>query len=172
MSYEEQLSAAKFRAERDQARQEVKELREKLDAIKAEREYDVKALNHRIAEMNPRLMPEGMQWPRYEGGEPVLLGSMVADACGGSSEVWAVEFCGDIVSLWSDMGIRLQILSPGESVKPSEPVRHCKSCNLLREVAMMDGSRISVCDGGNDEMEQVDPNDEACDKYEELLPEE
>lgn len=56
--------------------------------------------------------------------------------------------------------------------KSCEPVKHCKSCNLLREVAMMDGSRISVCDGGNDEMEQVDPNDEACDKYEELLPEE
>lgn len=32
MDYEEQLSAAKFRAERDMARQEVKELREELDA--------------------------------------------------------------------------------------------------------------------------------------------
>lgn len=77
MDYEEQLSAAKFRAERDIARQEVKELREELDAIKAEREYDVKALNHRIAEMGPRLMPECCEWPRYEDGEPVLIGDDV-----------------------------------------------------------------------------------------------
>lgn len=74
MGYDEQLSAAKFRAERDLARQEAKELREELDAIKAEREYDVKALNHRIAEMEPRLMPECCEWPRYESGEPVRIG--------------------------------------------------------------------------------------------------
>lgn len=72
MDYVEQLSAAKFRAERDQARQEVKELREELDAKKAEREYDVKALKHRIAEMEPRLMPEGC-----ESGEKVELGDEV-----------------------------------------------------------------------------------------------
>lgn len=153
MSYEEQLSAAKFRAERDQARQEVKELREELDAaskdalrseivdqsmdnIEREIKLGVNSIAELleiggeiqelpiaevcpriVAELEKRLMPKGYEWPRYEDGEPVLLGSMVADACSGSSEVWAVEFCGDIVSLWSDMGSRIQILSTGERAK-------------------------------------------------------
>ena len=45
--------------------------------------------------------------------------------------------------------------------------RLCSQCNLCREVAMADGSRILVCDGGSDELEQVNPNDAACDKFEE-----
>ena len=61
MSYEEQLSAARFRAERDQARQEVKELREELEA------------------MRPRLVPEGMEWlvevwPKWSNGEYCKFG--------------------------------------------------------------------------------------------------
>lgn len=46
--------------------------------------------------------------------------------------------------------------------------KRCDNCNLMREVAMEDGSRICVCDGGCDELEQVQPGDRACDKYEEL----
>ena len=42
----------------------------------------------------------------------------------------------------------------------------CETCNLMREVAMADGSRICVCDGGSDELEQVSASDPACDKYE------
>ena len=45
--------------------------------------------------------------------------------------------------------------------------RLCSQCNLCREVAMADGSRILVCDGGSDELEQVNPSDAACDKFEE-----
>lgn len=45
--------------------------------------------------------------------------------------------------------------------------RYCSQCNLCREVAMADGSRILVCDGGSDELEQVSMADEACDKFEE-----
>lgn len=73
MDYEEQLSAAKFRAERDIARQEVKELREGLEA------------------MRPRLMPEGYEWPRYESGEPLRYEDRyVYD--GREREVWHVDF--------------------------------------------------------------------------------
>ena len=43
----------------------------------------------------------------------------------------------------------------------------CSQCNLAREVAMADGSRILVCDGGSDELEQVNPGDDACEKFEE-----
>lgn len=44
--------------------------------------------------------------------------------------------------------------------------RTCSGCNLSREVAMADWSRILVCDGGCDELEQVNASDPACDKYE------
>ena len=40
--------------------------------------------------------------------------------------------------------------------------RTCADCNLVREVAMEDWSRILVCDGGTDELEQVQPGDPAC----------
>ena len=42
----------------------------------------------------------------------------------------------------------------------------CADCNLVREVAMADWSRILVCDGGCDEMEQVMPDDPACVHFE------
>ena len=35
-------------------------------------------------------------------------------------------------------------------------MRRCADCNLAREVELFDGSRILVCDGGTDEMVQVD----------------
>ncbi|HJA29452.1 MAG TPA: hypothetical protein IAA15_07810 [Candidatus Olsenella pullicola] len=44
--------------------------------------------------------------------------------------------------------------------------RVCDTCNLMREVAMADGTRICVCDGGCDELEQIGREDPACDKYE------
>lgn len=46
--------------------------------------------------------------------------------------------------------------------------RLCSQCNLCREVSMADGSRILVCDGGSDELEQVSETCLACDKFEEL----
>lgn len=42
----------------------------------------------------------------------------------------------------------------------------CIDCNLIREVELIDRSRICVCDGGCDEMIQVNPNDEACEYFE------
>lgn len=100
MDYEEHLSAAKFRAERDMARQEVKELREELDAIKVEREYDVKALNHRIAEMEPRLMPGGCEWPRYESGEPVPIGGEFMGKDGKTYIAKQIRFNGKCFSMY------------------------------------------------------------------------
>ena len=59
MKYEDQLAAARYRAERDQARQELARLRDEMEA------------------MRPRLMPEGYEWPRYETGELVRIGNEV-----------------------------------------------------------------------------------------------
>lgn len=74
MSYEEQLSAARFKAERDLARQEVKELREELEA------------------MRPRLMPEGYEWPRFVDGEPVRFGDVGLDVHGKRRKCYGVKF--------------------------------------------------------------------------------
>ena len=48
-------------------------------------------LRKTIAEMRPHLMPEGMEWPRYESGEPVRIGGTVADELGHAHEVTSVE---------------------------------------------------------------------------------
>lgn len=53
----------------------------------------------------------------------------------------------------------------GEGGYEAEP-RTCSGCNLSREVAMADWSRILVCDGGSDELEQVSPDDSACESFE------
>lgn len=78
--YGEQLSAARFRAERDQARQEVKELREEMESMK------------------PRLMPMGCEWPRYEDGEPVQFG----DETNLTDAVESITFCDDGTTLIGD----------------------------------------------------------------------
>ena len=71
--YEAQALAAKYKAERDLARQELDRLREELEA------------------MRPRLMPEGYEWPRYESGEPLRYEDRyVYD--GREREVWHVDF--------------------------------------------------------------------------------
>ena len=40
-----------------------------------ERQERIRDLDKAIAEMRPRLMPEGVEWPRFEDGEPVKPGS-------------------------------------------------------------------------------------------------
>ena len=45
----------------------------------------------------------------------------------------------------------------------------CSECNLAREVELIDGSRILVCDGGTDEMVQVE-HDDICENFEQLWP--
>lgn len=152
MTYEEQLSAAKHRAERDQARQEAKGLREELETAEAEyrrhranldaryekkadesrrrgqamhgmsrlireRNEEIKALKERIADMEPRLMPEGMEWPRYESGEPVIFESMVADDRGCSAAAMSFEFSDDRVYIRDFEGFPSQVLAVGERVK-------------------------------------------------------
>lgn len=145
MKYEDQLAAARYRAERDQARQELDRIKSDrswhacadagmllseedrgairwvsehggLDAVKKEwnlrgnfkrqlekaqekverqqrhiefvqgkcheRLVRIAALNKTVAEMRPRLMPEGMEWlveawPRFDDGEPVRIGDEV-----------------------------------------------------------------------------------------------
>lgn len=46
----------------------------------------------------------------------------------------------------------------------------CDNCNYAREVTLLDGSRITVCDGQSGEMVQVNAND-TCDDCEPLVTE-
>lgn len=200
MSYEEQLSAAKFRAERDLARQERERLRERLrDSVpreayerkraawlrqirecetalhrrrecikklesaalesRAVREEDREAAewvrghggieelrrmfqdadsrrvelcgalgidldkgwSEAMAAMRLRLMPEGMEWPCYESGEPVIFESMIADDRGGSAAAMSFEFSDDRVYIRDFEGFPSQMLAVGERVKRSAP---------------------------------------------------
>lgn len=85
-----------------------------------ERNEEIKALKERIADMEPRLMPEGMEWPRYESGEPVLLGSIVSDARGGSAAAISFELSDDRVYIRDFEGFPSQVLAVGERVKRPE----------------------------------------------------
>ena len=52
----------------------------------------------------------------------------------------------------------------------AEDGKTCADCNLAREVAMADWTRVLVCDGGYDELEQVMPDDPACENFEDRWP--
>lgn len=71
-------------------------------------------------ELEKRLMPEGMEWPRYESGEPVLLGSMVSDTRGGSAAAISFELSDDRVYIRDFEGFPSQVLATGERVKRPE----------------------------------------------------
>ena len=90
----------------------------------------ISELNHRAsdltrenAELRKRAMPEGYEWPRYESGEPVMLGdSVVKYVADGEFEVRSIEFREGVTYLRE--GFRTEgvvIVLPGERVKRSEP---------------------------------------------------
>ena len=47
----------------------------------------------------------------------------------------------------------------------TDALNTCDNCNYAREVTMLDGSRITVCDGQSGEMVQVNADD-TCDDCE------
>ena len=76
-----------------------------LEHLLGERRRQVKQLNKTVAEMRPRLMPEGMEWPRYESGEPVEFGGKGLDIQGAVRSVNGVKFTqGGFVFISDDMG--------------------------------------------------------------------
>lgn len=55
-----------------------------------------------IDALDRRLMPEGMEWPRFEDGEPVRIGDAIVDGMGHAHEVSSVEVFDDAEALhWS-----------------------------------------------------------------------
>lgn len=59
--------------------------------------------------MRARLMPEGMEWPRFDDGEPVKMGDEVAshDDGGSPRRVGIVRFAGSAVRLYDSFGHRV-----------------------------------------------------------------
>ena len=60
-----------------------------------ERRERIKELDKAIADMRPRLMPEGMEWPRFEGGELVRVGDEAPFGADGTMTVTGVELTDD-----------------------------------------------------------------------------
>ena len=57
----------------------------------AERRETIEELGKTIDDMRPRLMPEGMEWPRFEDGEPVRVGDAAPFGSDDVMEVTGVE---------------------------------------------------------------------------------
>ena len=76
-----------------------------------------------LAEVEKRLMPDGMEWPRFEDGEPVMLGDSVTKYVGGEEfKVRSVEFRDGATYLRKGfMTEGVVIVRPGERVKRPEP---------------------------------------------------
>ena len=98
-----------------------------------ERRKYIHELNKTIADMRPRLMPEGMEWlveawPRFEDGEPVRVGSDFADGLGETHTITSIEFFEGHVELhWNpDEPSEFEWLEPGERVK--RPESKCRDC--------------------------------------------
>ena len=69
-----------------------------------------------------RIMPEGLEWPRYEDGEPVRFGDKVINGLGAAFDVYRVLVkCDGAVTL-SDYGNRaIAHIDKGERAKRPEP---------------------------------------------------
>ena len=107
------LETAQAKVERQQ--RHIESLQGKL----SERRDKINVMRAQMAEMRPRLMPEGMEWPRFEDGEPVKFGDM-ALIDGEADMVEAVQLwihgkpviCGDGGSQQLEKGERVKRLAP------------------------------------------------------------
>ena len=138
----------------------------------AERRDKIIELNKQIAQMRPRLMPEGYEWPRFESGDPVMLGdSVVKYVGGGEFEVRSIEFRDGAAYLRE--GFRTEgivIVRPGERVKrPAVPAADGKPLREGETVYDKDtGDRFEV-DGFSDGYVMCTDID-ACESDLEILP--
>lgn len=133
---------------------ELKELKEELSIVKQERDilyeqYDemMKLNGEEIAELKKQLeaagrehfadvgkMPEGVEWPRFEDGEPVGFGDLYVNANGNRSEVQYIGFKPDGYKVNKGQK-RNKLKAYGEPVKRPDP-----------EVLDADGVPIKVGD--------------------------
>ena len=78
--------------------------------------------NEMVAEMVKRLMPEGMEWPRFEDGEPVKFGGTAPTNAGGTFTVGVIAFEDGRVSISDSEGDDWRIqMRPDQRVKRPGP---------------------------------------------------
>ena len=82
-----QNMAERQRAKRERMQRHIEFVERKC----RERQACIVELNKLVAEMRPRLMPEGMEWPRFEDGEPVRVGDSAPFGTDDVMEVVGVE---------------------------------------------------------------------------------
>ena len=98
-----QLETAQAKVERQQrhiedVQSKLTERNERIAELKSMidvRERANQQLNDELNAMRPRLMPEGMEWPRFEDGGPVRIGDEVVLADNEPHEVESIEFFAD-----------------------------------------------------------------------------
>lgn len=101
---------------------------------------ECEACAERVAEaIAAHLMPHGVEWPRFEDGEPVRLGDM-AQGRDCAHEVRSVRIDGDGWSLYNDDGLiiddgyRCERATRPAAVGPTDAVR-CADCRHARRLA-------------------------------------
>lgn len=92
-----------------------------------------------IAEVEKRLMPEGMEWPRFEDGEPVRVGDE-AVLFGRPQKVEFIQFSDTCLFLESDDND--QQFSYGERVKRTDSWERLKA-DIYREIETDKGMRLA-----------------------------
>lgn len=107
--------------------------------------------------LDRRLMPEGMEWPRYEGGEPVELGDEVSARTGGTFAIGSITLRDDSFALnasWFDRGERVRrhavLAADGEPLEVGQTVwgigrsQHEFEVLALNDVNPEVGNRFNV----------------------------
>lgn len=96
-------------------------LRRRNEMLKRYEEANEELLE-RAAAMKRRLMPEGMEWPRFEDGEPVRVGDEFMGKDGKTYTVQQVQFIGKCFSLYDFCDRKAQFNAfYGERVKRPAP---------------------------------------------------
>lgn len=111
--YTASMLAAKYKAERDVARQEAERWKRDVDNRRVELcswlGIDTgTGWSNAVAEMDKRLMPPGYEWPRYEDGEPVKIGDdVVGPDYGERINVHEITFYANGFAIYEQAGFGL-----------------------------------------------------------------
>lgn len=105
--------------------------------------------------LDRRLMPEGVEWPRYESGEPVRIDGAIADELGCVHEVTSVEVFDDAVALHWNPAEPEECVWVGRGVRARRPTVLAADGKPLREGETVWVTRDSPCDAPLDKGDEV-----------------
>lgn len=116
--------------------------------------------------LKARTLPEGMEWPCYEDGEPVLINDVVLLENGLQEEVYQIHFYGSGFALYTETsdvdynyGERVKRPAPpvlaadGEPIEPGQVMWHTESGERCTVIETEYGAAVSV---------EFEPTDAGC----------